>query len=871
MKKTILHHTNMRSTKYGGLEHFIIKLNKQLADEDCKIIIQYESEPASKIFCQSLAEADTELIVWPTLLSPVHSFFSSLNLYRRARPTHIITHFLSSPQYFACLVYSWFNTDVRLVSIFHLTPRMSRFSLATFCLQKFDSIIPVSRAVERNLLQAGLDPFKINQHYIGIFTTAEQLLGYQSNRDSLRSEMGFKTDQIVIGCILFNHPVKGPDILLEAFATALQTNPELRLLLVGIEPGKESNQLLSKYNVPQSTIILPGIITDEAIAYLAAADIYVQPSRDEALGLALIEAAAIGLPLVGANTGGIPEVIIEGKTGELFKPEDSLQLTNILLKLSANLSRRQNYAEGATSHYNRYFNGHINISDTAAAISDWKSDLAPDTVGLTLHLPKTKAPKIIWEIFKALENKGFKLYVAPPDPHIEHRDGANQQSQWRNTISKLIWPKLRTAETPFEIADNSGGTDTFHLNLGKPTPELAAQMFNIRINGEPILLAPVAILDLLATAPALVTIEIYRGNTRPITATIPLVAESASQSLDKLAMALADLLESTLKGELRTAPIECLPALRYQTEIPRHQLLILGIRILRRRIESSFRARKCREHWWIATTTVEALDNIEQLRTARWDPLEQPKSDNYLADPFLFTDYGRHWLLAEEFDHKRQKGFLIGYDITDCHQPKKMTQPLLELETHLSYPFTFTHEDKRYLMPENGSSGSLALYPLTAADNQLITGDPILLGIAEAVYDATLFKHNSRYWIVGSTATIDTNTHLSFWYAPTPFGPWSAHDYTPVAIDVRFGRPAGSPFHYGEHLHLPLQNGALKYGDQINIVRIDELTPSTIRLTRVTSITKNDISIAGKTIEGIHTINFNGATVAIDYFSYLPA
>jgi glycosyltransferase involved in cell wall biosynthesis len=62
-------------------------------------------------------------------------------------------------------------------------------------------------------------------------------------------------------------------------------------------------------------------------------DLYVQPSRDEALGIAAIEAMAMGKPVVAARVGGLPEVVIEGSTGRLFPPGDVSALSQAVVQL----------------------------------------------------------------------------------------------------------------------------------------------------------------------------------------------------------------------------------------------------------------------------------------------------------------------------------------------------------------------------------------------------------------------------------------------------------------------------------------------------------------------------------------------------------
>ena len=57
---------------------------------------------------------------------------------------------------------------------------------------------------------------------------------------------------------------------------------------------------------------------------LAGLDLFVLPTREEALGTAYIEAMAMGLPIVGTQVGGVPEVVGDGDSGLLVPVDDSL-------------------------------------------------------------------------------------------------------------------------------------------------------------------------------------------------------------------------------------------------------------------------------------------------------------------------------------------------------------------------------------------------------------------------------------------------------------------------------------------------------------------------------------------------------------------
>jgi glycosyltransferase involved in cell wall biosynthesis len=88
---------------------------------------------------------------------------------------------------------------------------------------------------------------------------------------------------------------------------------------------------------------------DLAMAY-AAADIFVFPSATETLGLVAIEAMSAGLPVVGARSGGIPDIVVDGETGLLFDPDDIDGFARALLDLISHPAVRQEMASKARLH-----------------------------------------------------------------------------------------------------------------------------------------------------------------------------------------------------------------------------------------------------------------------------------------------------------------------------------------------------------------------------------------------------------------------------------------------------------------------------------------------------------------------------------------
>jgi glycosyltransferase involved in cell wall biosynthesis len=147
-----------------------------------------------------------------------------------------------------------------------------------------------------------------------------------SERNKNRALYGLTPTDVVIASVANFHPVKGHDILAEAFKLLVRKNSNLRLLMAG-SAGPDPDRQLFQSNIRktlkdemsrgQAIIIDP---CDDPRLVLSAADIYVQPSYTEALSVAIGEALASGLPVVATSVGGNPEIVIDGRTGLLVPP-----------------------------------------------------------------------------------------------------------------------------------------------------------------------------------------------------------------------------------------------------------------------------------------------------------------------------------------------------------------------------------------------------------------------------------------------------------------------------------------------------------------------------------------------------------------------
>jgi glycosyltransferase involved in cell wall biosynthesis len=116
---------------------------------------------------------------------------------------------------------------------------------------------------------------------------------------------------------------KNPGLLVSAFAKVLKVIPDAKLVIAG--SGREEHNLsdqIRDLNITDSVSLLGGLAKEKVAQLMAAADIFVLPSKVESFGLSLLEASAAAVPVVCSNAGGIPEVFQDGFNALLYPPGD---------------------------------------------------------------------------------------------------------------------------------------------------------------------------------------------------------------------------------------------------------------------------------------------------------------------------------------------------------------------------------------------------------------------------------------------------------------------------------------------------------------------------------------------------------------------
>jgi len=111
---------------------------------------------------------------------------------------------------------------------------------------------------------------------------------------------------------------KGIDVAVRALA---ELPEDTALVVLGEGPERPALEALARELGVDGRVFLPGRVPDVA-AWLRRAEVLVHPARWEGFGLAVLEAMLAGLPVVASNVSSLPELVVDGETGILVRPDD---------------------------------------------------------------------------------------------------------------------------------------------------------------------------------------------------------------------------------------------------------------------------------------------------------------------------------------------------------------------------------------------------------------------------------------------------------------------------------------------------------------------------------------------------------------------
>lgn len=261
-------------------------------------------------------------------------------------------------------------------SIYHIHENVHKPRLVAKVLKRVvaalaDTLICVSEAVKASFLDVGVAANKLVTvtNCIDLDRFSESNTGQKVRREFAPN--GYEKLVASVGRVV---PKKGHHYVIAAAGKVVSKFPSTRFLIVGAgrsEKDEYMRHLIDqvKQNGLDEHVVFTGQREDMP-EIMAGVDVVVLASGSEATPeaspLVIVEALAMGTPVVASNLGGVPEILHDGKTGYLVPPRDSEALAEAILRLLQNEEKARNMGRAGQA----WVRGHLDVERFACKIQD---------------------------------------------------------------------------------------------------------------------------------------------------------------------------------------------------------------------------------------------------------------------------------------------------------------------------------------------------------------------------------------------------------------------------------------------------------------------------------------------------------------------
>jgi len=197
-------------------------------------------------------------------------------------------------------------------------------------LRRTDRLIAVSQASARFCRSLGCPEKRIT-----VVPNGVDLSCFNGEVDAfaMRKELGIGDEPLVVTALRLVRR-KSPELLVSAFTRVLEVVPDAKLAVAGSGRQRENlSRQVNSMNIANSVFMVGGLAKEKVAQLMAAADVFVLPSKMESFGLVLLEASATGVPIVCSNAGGVPEVFQDGFNALLYPPGDDIAMAKAIVRL----------------------------------------------------------------------------------------------------------------------------------------------------------------------------------------------------------------------------------------------------------------------------------------------------------------------------------------------------------------------------------------------------------------------------------------------------------------------------------------------------------------------------------------------------------
>ncbi len=232
-----------------------------------------------------------------------------------------------------------FYKNLRLVAVRRVDFPIKKnwFSRFKYTTPRLDRIVCISHGIRNVLLAEGLEEHRLVTIHSGVDLKRFEAV---SVPEDFRKELGIPEGHLVVGTVAALASHKDYPNFLRAAARIAETHDNVTFCAVGDGPDEKAIHDLARDLGLERRVIFTGFRKDVG-RFLKIFDVFVLASYLEGLGTSILDAQALGLPVVACRTGGIPEAVYEGDNGHLVPPRDSEALALAISDLLDHPDKRQ--------------------------------------------------------------------------------------------------------------------------------------------------------------------------------------------------------------------------------------------------------------------------------------------------------------------------------------------------------------------------------------------------------------------------------------------------------------------------------------------------------------------------------------------------
>jgi glycosyltransferase involved in cell wall biosynthesis len=319
----------INSLDLGGAEHLLVNLAEEMEGVNFTVV-SLESEA---VLAEPLRDAGARVLNLDEPFRFDPQMFRALREILSAEDFDIVHNHLPYAQTIGRLTARSTGHEV-IVSTQHNVPSVYHPVTRTIerITRQLDTVtVAVSQGVERAFTESAHEPNVLGENWCTIYNGID-VEGFRdaverADGSGIRSRLGVNGSGSVLLNVGRYVPAKSQKELIEAFALGDLSNTVL--VIVGHGPLRDELERTATQHGVANRVHVTGRVP-QVEPYYAAADIFVSSSRWEGLGMTLVEAMAVKLPVIASNIPAVNEVVIDENTGHLYPFGESEALANIL-------------------------------------------------------------------------------------------------------------------------------------------------------------------------------------------------------------------------------------------------------------------------------------------------------------------------------------------------------------------------------------------------------------------------------------------------------------------------------------------------------------------------------------------------------------